>query len=144
MRLVLIAVLALCFTAVAWAQNPRDTRGSPLYLGELYFGFDEIKPLKQRHDEVARIARAIKQFSEYYDWGIIVVLDGHTDSIGSNEYNLDLGENRAIAVWNLLAQQGIPDTVFRVLTHGENMPEADNRTAAGRAKNRRVEIYLVR
>jgi outer membrane protein OmpA-like peptidoglycan-associated protein len=72
----------------------------------------------------------------------LVRVEGHTDSKGSSEYNLDLSNRRAIAVRNLLMQRGIADSRIDVVGYGKNMPVATNDTEAGRQKNRRVEIKI--
>jgi OOP family OmpA-OmpF porin len=69
-----------------------------------------------------------------------VSVDGHTDSIGSDAYNLKLSERRAQAVKDYMVSQGV--SASRIATHGygKSKPVADNKTAEGRAENRRVEI----
>ena len=69
-------------------------------------------------------------------------VDGYTDSRGSAAYNQKLSERRAAAVRDYLVNQGIDPALITIQGHGENDPVADNATAAGRAKNRRVEIHL--
>lgn len=69
-------------------------------------------------------------------WTIV----GHTDWIGSDAYNLRLSVRRAEAVREALIRAGIPADRLRAEGRGESRPVADNRTDAGRAKNRRVEI----
>jgi len=67
---------------------------------------------------------------------------GHTDSTGQAAYNQTLSENRARSVVNYLARQGVAQTRLSSEGRGQNDPIADNGSAAGRAENRRVEIYL--
>ena len=68
---------------------------------------------------------------------------GHTDSTGSDQYNLDLSQRRALAVANYLSQVGqIDGRRFAVAGFGEALPVADNGTEEGRALNRRVEIQI--
>ena len=71
-----------------------------------------------------------------------VRVEGHTDSRGSNEYNMELSIRRANAVKNLLLQRGVADSRIEVVGFGETMPVATNDTEAGRQKNRRVEIKI--
>ncbi|MDR0548022.1 MAG: OmpA family protein [Deltaproteobacteria bacterium] len=73
---------------------------------------------------------------------INVNLVGHTDSSGTDEYNLDLGLRRAEAIRRELIRQGVDPNRLSVTTQGESAPIADNVTYAGRAKNRRVEIHV--
>lgn len=72
----------------------------------------------------------------------VVVAIGHTDSIGSDAYNLRLGLRRAEAVKAYLVSKGLPANKITVESHGERQPIADNRTEIGRAQNRRVEIKI--
>lgn len=67
---------------------------------------------------------------------------GHTDSTGQASYNQTLSENRARAVVNYLARQGVASQRMSSEGRAATDPVADNSTAAGRAQNRRVEIYL--
>lgn len=69
-------------------------------------------------------------------------IEGHTDSTGSDELNQKLSEQRADAVRGYLVEQGLTDTAVTALGLGKSMPVADNDTAAGRQKNRRVEIIV--
>ncbi len=68
---------------------------------------------------------------------------GHTDSVGTHEYNQRLSEQRAQAVANYLMSRGVAQVRIATQGYGETMPIADNATDAGRAANRRVEIKVV-
>ena len=70
------------------------------------------------------------------------VIEGHTDSTGSSALNLKLSEKRAIAVRDYLVNNGIATTRLEAKGFGEGSPIADNKTRAGRAENRRVEIKI--
>lgn len=75
---------------------------------------------------------------------LYVEIQGHTDSLGSEKYNLKLGQERAEAVMRYMnMQQGIPLSVMNVISYGEYKPIDDNKTAAGRTKNRRVTIVVL-
>jgi len=71
-----------------------------------------------------------------------VQIDGHTDSQGKDEYNQTLSDSRAASVKAYLASKGIAESRLSSAGYGETKPVADNNTAAGRAKNRRVEMTL--
>ena len=72
----------------------------------------------------------------------LVDVAGQSDSTGSDSYNYGLSQRRALAVANYLAAQGVDGRRFAVNGFGESQPIASNATEAGRAQNRRVEIYL--
>jgi len=73
----------------------------------------------------------------------VVIVVGHTDSVGTNTYNLNLGQRRAEAVKRYLTSQGVEATRVYTDSKGENQPIASNKTAQGRSENRRVvvEVY---
>ena len=78
---------------------------------------------------------------EYSDTNVIVV--GHTDSTGADEYNMTLSKNRAFSVTNYFVSKGLSATRFTTNWFGEEQPIADNTTAEGRSKNRRVNMAIV-
>jgi OOP family OmpA-OmpF porin len=106
-------------------------------VGEAYFDFDKAD-LKPSAEEVLR--EAVRLLRENAD--MRVVIEGHTDSVGSDTYNQRLSERRAEAVKRYLVRQGIDASRIRTVGNGESRPIADNTTAAGRAKNRRAEIVV--
>ena len=72
-----------------------------------------------------------------------VTIEGHTDSVGTAEYNLSLGERRANAVRDYLLNRGIAASRLKTVSYGEERPKADNATAAGRAINRRASFVTM-
>ena len=74
--------------------------------------------------------------------GMSLAIDGHTDNVGKDEMNQTLSENRANSVKAYLVSKGIDESRITATGHGETMPIADNKTAAGRQKNRRSELTL--
>ena len=84
-----------------------------------------------------RIAAVLEKYPESQ-----VTVVGHTDAAGPDEQNARLSEQRAQAVRDALATYGIPPGRIRAEGRGEAEPRGDNRTAAGRAENRRVEILI--
>lgn len=78
--------------------------------------------------------------SEYDQTAVHIV--GHTDSTGSEQYNMQLSQRRAQAVHGYLNAQSVDRQRMRTAGRGESQPIADNATSAGRSQNRRVEIYL--
>lgn len=85
--------------------------------------------------------KLIGVFKEYPDTDILVV--GHTDSVGSEDYNMTLSKNRAYAVTNYLKDNGINGSRLNTNWFGETQPMHDNSTADGRAKNRRVNVAIL-
>jgi outer membrane protein OmpA-like peptidoglycan-associated protein len=71
-------------------------------------------------------------------------VEGHTDSVGSDELNKSLSESRALSVKDFLVDKGIEEFRLSAIGYGEEKPIATNNTRAGRAENRRVEINLVK
>lgn len=74
---------------------------------------------------------------------LTVTIEGHTDSVGTAEYNLSLGERRANAVRDYLLNRGIAASRLRTVSYGEERPIADNGTDAGRAMNRRAHFVTM-
>ncbi len=74
---------------------------------------------------------------------VVIEVRGHTDAQGAAETNRDLSQRRAIAVREVLIQMGVPSTHVTAVGYGEDQPIADNATADGRAKNRRVELHRI-
>jgi outer membrane protein OmpA-like peptidoglycan-associated protein len=87
-------------------------------------------------DEAARIIVEMRSEIEQ------LVVEGHTDSLGTDEYNLALSIRRAEAVYRHLVNQGVPPEIMRIEGYGESQPVADNAREEGRAQNRRVELKV--
>jgi len=104
----------------------------------ILFDFDktDLKP-----DAQANIAKLVENLNENPDTDILVI--GHTDNKGTDQYNQGLSERRAKAVKSYAVSQGLAGR--RVKTEGKSFhePIAENDTEAGRAQNRRVEIVIV-
>ncbi len=71
-----------------------------------------------------------------------ILLEGHTDATGSEDYNLELSRRRAQAVANYLASLGVNPTRFTIMGYGESQPIASNDSEEGRRLNRRVEVAI--
>lgn len=82
-----------------------------------------------------------KILNKYPDTNILI--EGHTDSTGTEEHNLTLSRQRAQAVANYLAQIEIDPTRFTIMGYGWSQPVADNDTSEGRALNRRVDLGIM-
>lgn len=80
-------------------------------------------------------------FKEYPNSDVLI--EGHTDSAGPDDYNMKLSQQRAESVTNYLISKGIEANRFSTKWYGENQPKADNETTEGKAKNRRVELAII-
>jgi outer membrane protein OmpA-like peptidoglycan-associated protein len=72
----------------------------------------------------------------------MIQVEGHTDSVGGDAYNLKLSQNRADSVRTFLISQGISSGSVAAEGFGKTRPVADNSSAAGRQQNRRVELVV--
>lgn len=108
------------------------------YAADAFFDFDKSVLKPEGKAKLDKLAQDLKSINLE-----IIVAVGHTDSIGSDAYNIELGNRRANAVKAYLISKGVDPLRVYTDSKGERQPIADNRTAAGRAKNRRVEIEVV-
>ena len=114
-----------------------NERGTILVLSDIMFDFDSaaIKPGSDHAlDEIAEFL--INQE------GSELKVEGHTDSLGTDGYNLVLSRDRAAAVRNALVARGVPRDRIDMTGYGEDYPVASNDSPSGRQLNRRVEIVL--
>jgi OOP family OmpA-OmpF porin len=105
-------------------------------LGDVNFDFDKAK-LKPSADE--KIDKAVAHINQMA--GETFELKGYTDSVGSEAYNVKLSQKRADVVRNALIKKGVPADRITAKGYGEASPIASNSTKAGRAENRRVELW---
>ena len=91
---------------------------------------------------ISRLDRLIKTLSEKSTMTIEV--NGHTDNIGTEAYNLALSERRAKAVAAYLLKNGVDTSRITLKYFGENQPTTTNDTKEGRSKNRRVEFKIIK
>ncbi len=108
--------------------------------GNIQFDFNSAVIKKQSNPLLDETYEVLKKHPELG----LVSIEGHTDSIGSASYNLDLSKRRAKSVVEYLVAKGIPQERLISDGFGFERPIATNKTALGRAKNRRVEFKLVR
>ena len=85
-----------------------------------------------------KLAGIFKEYPKSY-----ILVEGHTDSAGPEDYNMNLSQQRAESVTKYLVSKGIDAGRFTTKWYGEAQPRADNSTAEGKAKNRRVELAIV-
>lgn len=118
-------------------QARQTERGIVLNLSDVLFAVDRAELQPGVQPDLARLAEFLRANPERP-----VLIEGHTDSTGTSEYNLKLSEARAAAVESALVQQGVPPARIETRAFGESAPVASNDTAAGRQQNRRVEIVI--
>ena len=112
-----------------------------IVIRDVHFQFDSAKLTPADKDVLDTIATRLKQESSSAQ----LTVTGHTDSVGSDAYNQKLSDRRAHSVVEYLISQGVPRSSFVTVTGaGESQPVADNKTADGRALNRRTEIKINR
>lgn len=105
--------------------------------GDVTFDHDSAVVRPGLYSEIDRIANVMMQYPDTF-----IRVEGHTDSTGSEQYNLELSARRAVAVKNLIVQQGVSPSRIETVTFGESRPIATNETETGRQMNRRVEIKI--
>ena len=103
----------------------------------IYFATGKFTLLSRSFKGLNEVAEILKS-----DPALKLVIDGHTDDVGSDESNQKLSEDRAASVKEYLVKRGIDESRLISNGYGETKPVADNNTAAGRQKNRRVELNL--
>src|SRR5690554_3678506 len=103
----------------------------------ILFDFDKAELKPAARENLANLARSLMEYD-----GTEVLLVGHTDSVGSDEYNQALSERRAQAARSYLISLGVSSLRIKAVGRGESEPIASNDTEAGRAENRRVEVAI--
>lgn len=117
---------------VLWTTTLSDDR--------VRFSFDQNELPEGARSILDDLAQKVKSL----DKTVYVEIEGHTDNIGSDTYNKMLGEKRADAVRNYLAEKaGIPLHLMNVISYGEASPVTGNNTPEGRSQNRRVVIRVL-
>jgi OOP family OmpA-OmpF porin len=105
----------------------------------VHFGFDKSDLTKKAKEALDQLASEVPNTKGY-----IVQVEGSTDSTGDKDYNYQLSERRAAAVIQYLAEaHNIPAHKIYVIGLGKDKPAAENKTAKGRAENRRVDVRLM-
>jgi outer membrane protein OmpA-like peptidoglycan-associated protein len=121
------------------ADVKQEDRGMVITLsGSVLFASGKSELLPSAQQRLTEVAQALKESSPEAS----IVVEGHTDSKGSETYNLDLSARRAEAVRSYLVTQGVSEQQIHSQGLGFSRPVADNKSAEGRANNRRVEIVV--
>jgi outer membrane protein OmpA-like peptidoglycan-associated protein len=122
---------------LAELQAMKTERGIVLTLGDVLFSTGKTELLPGAKTTIKKLASFLGEYPAK-----TVLVEGHTDNVGSDTYNQDLSERRAISVKNALIQAGVDGSRIDTMGLGESQPITDNSTSAGRLKNRRVEIVI--
>jgi len=116
----------------------RDTaRGLIVSLSDVLFDFDQATLKPGAREKLAKVSGILLTYPTLH-----LNVEGHTDSVGSDDYNLKLSQRRADAVRDYLAGNGISAANIQSVGLGKDGPVASNDTAAGRQQNRRVEMVV--
>lgn len=105
---------------------------------EVSFDFDSARVKPSFYSPLNKIADIMNRYPQ-----TDIIIAGHTDSVGAPQYNLELSLRRANAVADYLMSQGVSRSRLSTEGRGHLEPVASNESAAGRAQNRRVEIFVV-
>lgn len=133
-----VSVVCLDTNEVVTPEPPKSFReGEVVILENLYFSSGESEVLQQSYNELFLLKEFLERNPE-----MKIEFRGHTDSQGTFEYNDKLSEARAKAVADYMASMGIDRHRMTWVGFGKSLPVADNNTAEGRRKNRRVEYRI--
>lgn len=122
---------------LAALQAQKTERGMVITLGDVLFSTGKTDLLPGAMSTVRKLANFLAEYSQK-----TILIEGHTDNVGSDAFNQGLSERRALAVKDALMQAGVDGARIDTLGLGETQPVADNDTSDGRLKNRRVEIVI--
>lgn len=112
--------------------------GAAITINNIFFDFGKSDLLTYSYPELRRLAGLLKKLK------LRVEISGHTDNVGADDVNMKLSEDRALAVKNFLVKAGCNANSIDAKGYGKTKPVADNDTEEGRARNRRVEMKVIK
>jgi outer membrane protein OmpA-like peptidoglycan-associated protein len=118
-------------------QTTETARGLIVNMSDVLFDFNKYTLKPEAREKLAKVSGILLSYP-----GLKLQVEGYTDSIGSDEYNQKLSEERAEGVRDYLVAQSVPDDNVTARGFGKDDPVADNSTDQGRAQNRRVELVV--
>jgi len=118
-------------------KGKKTDRGVVVTLGDVLFDTGKATLKPGAYSTIERLATVLKE-----DASRKVLIEGHTDNVGSDEYNQGLSERRAQSVQAALFERGVDASQISTVGKGETTPVASNDNAAGRQQNRRVELVF--
>ena len=120
-------------------ETRREARGLIVNLSDVLFDFDRATLTPGAREKLSKLSGVLIAYPGTYR----IDVEGHTDAVGTNEYNESLSQGRAQGVASYVQQAGVPaDRIRSVAGFGETRPVASNDNAAGRQQNRRVELVI--
>ena len=124
-------------TGVTVEQDPTTGAIGLVMPGSITFSFDDATLNASFKPTLSKLAATMNEYNQN-----TITIAGHTDSQGSDAYNLGLSRDRAYSVANYLTASGVSASRIQVVAYGESRPVADNNTEYGRQQNRRVELTI--
>jgi outer membrane protein OmpA-like peptidoglycan-associated protein len=118
---------------------PPPPARQPISFHSVYFDFDKSTLKPEAKTELDRAAKIMQD-----NPGVVLELQGNTDAMGTDTYNKALGDRRAKVVFDYLKVKGIAANRLKTVSFGEAKPAASNETEQGRAKNRRVDLTILK
>lgn len=118
-------------------ESLKTSDSAAIKLQKIHFKTDEAQLMPWSYPELNEIASYVKNETDLY-----LAIKGHTDNRGSQQHNKTLSENRALVVKQYLKHQGVSKDKISYEGLGASQPIANNKTSAGRQKNRRVELMI--
>lgn len=107
-------------------------------MARVYFNFDKSELTETSKLTLTTLAERLQSLQQVPDLDVI----GHTDNVGSEAYNQELGHHRALSSKVYLVESGVEKEILSSHSEGMSQPIRDNETEKGRASNRRVEIKI--
>ena len=123
-------------TGLPFDQDPNSVRCTDVAFEPVYFGFDASNLQQSEMAKIEAVAAHLKKT------GRVVIVEGNCDERGSNEYNLSLGEIRAIAIRDYLVTLGVDPTKIQTKSYGEEKPAVVGHEEGAWGKNRRGEFAV--
>jgi len=118
-------------------ETRESQRGLIVNINDVLFDFNQYTLKPGAREKLAKVSGILLAYP-----GLKIQLEGHTDSIGTDDYNQRLSEQRAAAVQNYLVSEGVPSNTVSAIGMGKSGAVATNDTAAGRQQNRRVDMVV--
>jgi outer membrane protein OmpA-like peptidoglycan-associated protein len=118
-------------------ETKESARGLIVNINDVLFDFNKYTLKPGAREKMAKVSGILLAYP-----GLKLQLEGHTDAIGSDDYNLKLSQQRADAVRDFLVEQGVAVSNISAVGLGKDSPVASNDSAAGRQQNRRVELVV--